>query len=219
MYAGAKSRRDEWVAGRHTALGTPQEKFCGMTVGQGQQEGDAGVDGGESGGSARADGMGGSARATDHFGGHPCCLQVDGGRTDGRTFAEQLSEATATLVRAVHGIEDVLKASLLAAARLEIVCRAAVRARRPEAPVLKYATGPGQHDAQAWFSGVYKSDHAELPRSFGVQCRRRTAARLTPISHAAQMAAPRRYDPGGCHRDSGAAAPPVAFSSGVVTQW
>ena len=50
VYAGAKSRRDEWVAGRHTALGTPQEKFCGMTVGQGQQEGDAGVDGGESGG-------------------------------------------------------------------------------------------------------------------------------------------------------------------------
>ena len=49
VYAGAKSRRDEWVAGRHTALGTPQEKFCGMTVDQGQQEGDAGVDGGESG--------------------------------------------------------------------------------------------------------------------------------------------------------------------------
>ena len=178
-----------------------------MTVGQGQQEGDAGVDGGESGGSARADGMGGSARATDHFGEHPCCLQVDGGRTDGRTFAEQLSEATATLARAVHGVEGVFKASLLAAARLEIVCRAAVRARRtevcPEALVLTCATGPGQHDAQAWFSGVYKSDDAELPRSFGVQCRRRTAARLTPISRVAPMAAPRRYDPGGCARATG----------------
>ena len=199
-YEGTKMRCENSKAGMDTACGMPQVGICGMSVGQGRRADDKGADGGGGGGFAIANGAGIEPLATVRPCGQLNGLQVAEGSADGRRIAAQLSEATATISRALHAVEDAFRASLAAAVLLEVTCRVVVRGGdaevRLDASVLPYAAGLGLQVVQASFSGAYDAGEMASSRLSCAWCRQHFAAWL--LSRAVRTAAPRRHDPGGC---------------------